>query len=274
MINTTNWISSIVRGVDGSVPSRVDGELRVASVTARTSRTVRGVQLVIFDCDGVLVDSEPIAVRIDLVMLASLGIEMSEAEVIDRFVGRSPEVIERAIEDRLGHHLPPGWEDQFTELRREAFASGLTEVPGVSEALEQIPQLTCVASSSSHESIRYKLELTGLYQRFEGRIFSASEVANGKPAPDLFLHAAARMGVRPAGCVVVEDSRYGVQAARAANIDVFGYAGGLTPAEALRGPRTIVFDDMRRLPELLQTHVNAGRGGGPHTALARNRRLT
>ena len=108
-----------------------------------------------------------------------------------------------------------------------------------------------VASSSGHDSLRFKLELTGLYKRFAGRIFSAAEVANGKPAPDLFLHAASRMGVDPGECVVVEDSRYGVEAARAADMDVLAYAGGLTPAEVLDGPRTVVFDDMRALAELV-----------------------
>lgn len=101
------------------------------------------------------------------------------------------------------------------------------------------------------QRLRFKLELTGLYDRFARHIFSASEVANGKPAPDLFLHAADRMGVEPAGCVVVEDSRYGVQAARAAGMDVLGYAGGVTPADVLAGPRTVVFDDMRSLADLL-----------------------
>ena len=109
----------------------------------------------------------------------------------------------------------------------------------------------CVASSSGHESLRFKLELTGLYERFAGRIFSATEVANGKPAPDLFLHAARRMGVDPSACVVVEDSRYGVQAARAAEMDVLGYAGGVTAAHVLEGPRTVVFEDMRILPQVL-----------------------
>jgi beta-phosphoglucomutase-like phosphatase (HAD superfamily) len=108
-----------------------------------------------------------------------------------------------------------------------------------------------VASSSPPERLRFKLELTGLYKRFAGRIFSAAEVANGKPAPDLFLHAARQMEVDPAACVVVEDSRYGVQAARAAEMDVLAYAGGLTPGDVLAGPRTVVFDDMRSLPDLL-----------------------
>jgi beta-phosphoglucomutase-like phosphatase (HAD superfamily) len=96
------------------------------------------------------------------------------------------------------------------------------------------------------------LQLTGLHEYFAGNVFSASEVANGKPAPDLFLHAAARMGVTPARCVVVEDSRYGVQAARAADMDVLAYASGLTPRQSLTGARTTVFDDMHELPTLIK----------------------
>ena len=101
--------------------------------------------------------------------------------------------------------------------------------------------------------MRYTLGLTGLYPRFAGRIFSASEVARGKPAPDLFLHAARRMGVHPAACAVVEDSRYGVEAARVAGMRAFGYAGGLSPRAWLEGPGTVVFDEMRDLPRLLGT---------------------
>ena len=106
--------------------------------------------------------------------------------------------------------------------------------------------------------MRLTLGLTGLYERFEGRIFSATEVANGKPAPDLFLHAAATLGADPARCAVVEDSRYGVEAARAAGMRAFGYAGGLTAAERLAGPATTVFHDMRELPALLDGGVRSG----------------
>ena len=210
-------------------------------------------ELVIFDCDGVLVDSEPIAVRIDMEMLAEVGVTMSAEEVIERFVGRSPEVILAETEARLGRRVPDGWFERGEARLRRAFANELEPVPGIEEALQAIDMPVCVASSSGHDNLRFKLELTGLYDRFAGRIFSAAEVANGKPAPDLFLHAAQRMGADPADCVVVEDSRYGVLAARAAAMDVLGYAGGLTPAEVLEGPRTVVFDDMRRLPELLAT---------------------
>jgi HAD superfamily hydrolase (TIGR01509 family) len=208
-------------------------------------------ELVIFDCDGVLVDSEPIAVRIDVEMLAEVGVTMSAEEVIERFVGRSPEVILAETEARLGRRVPDGWFERGEARLRRAFANELEPVPGIEEALQGIDVPVCVASSSGHDNLRLKLELTGLYDRFAGHIFSAAEVVNGKPAPDLFLHAAQRMGADPADCAVVEDSRYGVLAARAAGMDVFGYAGGLTPADVLEGPRTVVFDDMRKLPELL-----------------------
>lgn len=211
----------------------------------------RRVELVIFDCDGVLVDSERLAVPVDVHVLAQLGWAMSEAEVIERFLGRSNEFMVAEIEAYLGKPLAEGWEDEFRHLYREAFAE-LAPVEGVVEALGNITTRTCVASSSTLESIRIKLDLTGLYERFAGRIFSASEVANGKPAPDLFLHAAERMGADPAACVVVEDSYYGVEAARAAGMLAFGYAGGLTPAERLEGTDTFVFSRMRELPRLLR----------------------
>ncbi len=214
----------------------------------------RPLQLVIFDCDGVLVDSEHLSVRVSVRVLAELGWVVSEAEVIERFVGRSDEFVVAEIEAHLGHPLADDWEDEFERLYRDACAAELAPVDGVVEALDQIAIPTCVASSGSHEKMRYTLGLTGLYDRFRGRIFSASEVVNGKPAPDLFLYAAERMGVDPSACAVVEDSQYGIEAARAAGMLAFGYAGGLTPAEGLDGPGTVVFDDMRELPRLLSSN--------------------
>ena len=209
------------------------------------------ISLVIFDCDGVLVDTERIAVRIDVAVLAELGWKMSEAEVIERFMGKSDDAMTREIEAHTGRKLPESWEAPFRHLYREAFAAELTPVPGVVEALDAITLPTCVASSGTHEKIRYTLGLTGLYDRFAGRIFSVDDVRRGKPAPDLFLHAASRMGAAPERCAVVEDSPYGVQAARAAGMRAFGYAGGLIPRRALEGPNTVLFDDMRDLPRLL-----------------------
>jgi HAD superfamily hydrolase (TIGR01509 family) len=210
------------------------------------------IRLVIFDCDGVLVDSERIAVRVDVVVLAELGWVMTEAEVVERFMGRTDEYMVSQIEAHLGRPLPANWEEPFQHLYREAFEAWLKPVPGILEVLDEIATPTCVASSGTHERIRYTLGLTGLYTRFVGRIFSASDVARGKPAPDLFLHAANRMGADPSECAVVEDSRYGIEAARAAGMRAFGYAGGLTPRHRLEGIGTVVFQNMRELPRLLR----------------------
>jgi HAD superfamily hydrolase (TIGR01509 family) len=216
--------------------------------------------LVIFDCDGVLVDSERIAVRIDAVVLDRLGWALTEAEIIERFVGRSEAYMVSEIEAAIGRPLEHGWDAEFVPLYRDALAAELEPVDGIVDALDAISIPGCVASSSSHERLRFTLGLTGLLDRFDGRIFSATEVANGKPAPDVFLHAAATLGADPARCAVVEDSRYGVEAARAARMHAFGYAGGLTTAERLAGPATTVFHDMRELPALLEATPTNGDG--------------
>ena len=209
----------------------------------------------IFDCDGVLVDSERLAVAIDVELLGGLGWEITAEEVVERFVGRSTDHMRAEIEAHTGSALPRGWYDPFQRRLREVFEAELAPVDGIVEALDAIAVPTCVASSGSHEKMRFTLGLTGLYDRFEGRIFSASEVANGKPAPDLFLHAAERMGAEPEACAVVEDSRWGVEAARAAGMRALGYAGGVTPASVLERAGAEVFDEMRELPALLA--VNA-----------------
>jgi HAD superfamily hydrolase (TIGR01509 family) len=208
-------------------------------------------ELVIFDCDGVLIDSERLAVKVDVEVLRELGWPLTEAEVIERFVGRSDADTQAAIEAHLRRDLPAGWNEQVQSRYREVFAESLAPVPGVVEALDRITMPSCVASSGTHEYLRYTLGLTGLYERFAGRIFSVEDVRRGKPAPDLFLHAAERSGAQPRGCVVVEDSRSGVEAARAAGMRVLAFAGGLTPAELLEGPGTTLFEHMAELPGLL-----------------------
>lgn len=208
--------------------------------------------LVIFDCDGVLADSEKIAVKIDMLILADLGWPMSLDEVAERFVGRSFADMAADIAAHLGRPLPDGWDVPYRKLHREALEAELTPVDGVVEALDALTLPACVASNTSHPGLRRTLGLTGLLDRFDGRIFSADDVARGKPAPDLFLHAARTLGADPARCVVVEDSPYGVAAARAAGMRAYGYYGGLTPAHRLEGPGTTVFCDMRKLPALLQ----------------------
>lgn len=229
----------------------LDPELRVCM--RRVPTPPAPVELVIFDCDGVLVDSERLSVRVESQLLGELGWAISEHEVMERFVGRSDAHMLSVIEEELGRPVPEFMDAYRTRLFA-AFDRELDAVPGVADALDRIDSLalsTCVASSGTHEKMARTLGRTGLFDRFDGRIFSATEVERGKPAPDLFLFAAASMGVAPDRCLVVEDSRYGVQAARAAGMRSVGFAGGLTPAEWLAGPGTIVVDDMADLPDLL-----------------------
>ncbi|GGO24984.1 sugar transferase [Microbispora bryophytorum] len=189
--------------------------------------------------------------RLHVAVGAELGWPLTEAEVIERFIGRSPLANGEQITAQVGPRLGTLWQERFKQLHHTAVDAELAPVDGILEALDTLTLPSCVASGGSHDTMRHTLGHTGIYPYFEGRIFSASEVLHGKPAPDLFLHAAKQMGVHPSACVVVEDSKYGVQAARAAGMRALGYAGGLTPAEWLEGPNTTVFDDMRELPTLL-----------------------
>ncbi len=209
------------------------------------------IALVIFDCDGVLVDSERLSIRVDAMFLEQIGWPMPESEIVDRFVGRSDADMRAEIERHIGGPIPPDVEEEFRRVYLDTFARELTPVDGIVEALDAITIPWCVASSGDHAKIRRNLGLTGLSDRFGDRIFSATDVANGKPEPDLFLHAAERMDASPARCAVVEDSVYGVQAALAAGMHAFAYAGGVTSAGRLSLPGAVVFDDMRDLPALL-----------------------
>jgi HAD superfamily hydrolase (TIGR01509 family) len=213
----------------------------------------RRFDLVIFDCDGVLVDSERLALRLDAELLADVGWPMSESEQIERFVGRTEQAMKDEVEARIGRDITAEWE-VFAERYVELFATELVAVPGVADAIDAIQgagYATCVASSGGHEKIRRNLELTGLRARFGERIFSGDDVVQSKPAPDLFLHAAAAMRVPSDRCAVVEDSRAGVEAGRAAGMRVFAFGGSVTPASSLAGTATTVFVDMQELPALL-----------------------
>jgi HAD superfamily hydrolase (TIGR01509 family) len=204
----------------------------------------------------VLVDSEPISTRIDVEVLAELGWAITQDEVIERFVGKTDAAMRQEVEAYLGRSLDSDW-DRFAHRYRSAFAAELQPVDGIVDALDRIDTPNCVASSGTPESIENKLRLTGLWERFEGRIFSAADVEHGKPAPDLFLHAAERMGVESEACAVVEDSPFGVQAGHAAGMRVFAYSGGIMSAERLR-KADVVFDDMSDLPDLLEKVADAG----------------
>ncbi|HXY28619.1 MAG TPA: HAD family hydrolase, partial [Acidimicrobiales bacterium] len=201
--------------------------------------------LVIFDCDGVLVDSERLAVRTEAQILASLGWPLAEDEIVERFVGRSAAFMQGEIERAIGRRID--WESEFESRYRDVFTRELRPVDGVAEALERIDAPTCVASSGTHAKIRFSLGLTGLLDRFEGRIFSAEDVDNEKPAPDLFLYAARRMGHPPGRCAVVEDSVSGVRAGLAAGMSVFAFAGGVTAGPRLALGGAWVFETMGEL---------------------------
>ena len=140
--------------------------------------------LVIFDCDGVLVDSEVIAIAVDQIVLADLGWSLSLDEIIDRFVGGSHAYFVNVVEEHLSRKLPDDWEDAYQHLYREALARDLRLVEGIVDALDTINPPMCVASNGSHSKMEFTLKQVGLWSRFEGRIFSAEDVPLGKPAPD------------------------------------------------------------------------------------------
>jgi HAD superfamily hydrolase (TIGR01509 family) len=217
-----------------------------------------GAKLVIFDCDGVLVDSEPIAARVASDVMTQLGFPVTADELMSRFAGLSASAVTRALERAHNRQAP----HDVDELRRrkimQALARDLLPLKGVAQALEDLDAAMCVASSSHPERIALALRVTGLARFFGENVFSSTMVANGKPAPDLFLHAAACMSMRIESCVVVEDSVAGVQAGRAANMRVLGFCGGghCGPGHAERlvmmGAH-MVFDDMRDLPRLVRS---------------------
>jgi HAD superfamily hydrolase (TIGR01509 family) len=212
-----------------------------------------GAGLVIFDCDGVLVDSDRISLRIQAERIRALGLAITDEECVHEFLGIGMPATLRRIEEWLGRPLPEGWEAELDGAVTAAFRRELRPVPGIANALDQITLPTCVASSGSHEKMMLTLGLTGLYERFAGRIFSADEVERGKPDPDLFFYAAERMDVVPERCIVVEDSPWGVVAAVAAGMSALGYAADGEPraAAALAEAGALVFTEMAELPRLL-----------------------
>jgi HAD superfamily hydrolase (TIGR01509 family) len=208
--------------------------------------------LVIFDCDGVVVDSERIVHDVFGRFMRSLGVRMSEAEMYERFLGLRLAECLRIVEELTGAPAPPGALERYIAERDRILREQVQPVAGIREVLEDLALPYCIASSGDHAKMRVTLGATGLLSLFEGRIFSATEVPRGKPAPDVFLHAASRMGAVPARTVVVEDSVNGVLAGCAAGMTVLGF-GGLTPSARLREAGAgCVFTAMAELPGLLE----------------------
>ncbi|MGW4198186.1 HAD family hydrolase [Streptomyces sp. NPDC005004] len=209
--------------------------------------------LILFDNDGVLVDSEPISNRHLAAYLTELGHPTSYEDSIRDYMGSAMHRIHDLVLERTGQRLPEDFDDVFHARVFAAFERELRPVAGVEGVLETLAAdgvPYCVASSGSHERIRVGHRATGLGRWFDdGRVFSSQDVGRGKPAPDLFLYAAERMGVAPERCLVVEDSPLGVQAAVAAGMDVYGFTA-MTPAERLAGASQL-FSSMGELADLL-----------------------
>ena len=205
---------------------------------------------VIFDCDGVLVDTELTSNTVLAGLLTQAGLPTTLEYCLREYRGRSMQSVMALAEERHGAPLPADLPERYYAELEAAFARDGQPIRGVVEALDRISLPSCVASSGPHHKMEVTLRRTGLWERFAGRIFSATEVRNGKPAPDLFLHAAREMGFDPASTAVVEDSVPGVQAARAAGMRALAFAGD-GDADELAAAGGEPFDDMAALPGLL-----------------------
>jgi HAD superfamily hydrolase (TIGR01509 family) len=217
--------------------------------------------LLIFDCDGVLVDSEVLACEIDARILTRIGLPYSAQDIARKFVGVSFKDMVARLEAEHARTLPADLASQIDSALFASFETDLKPIAGVREAILSLPYPRCVASSSTPDRIALSLRITGLSDLFD-HVFSATQVARGKPAPDLFLHAAAQMEAGPESCVVIEDSAAGVQAALAAGMRVIGFTGGghcgPEHAEKLRqAGATVIIQQMTQLPDAVQNMMHA-----------------
>lgn len=183
------------------------------------------VDLVIFDCDGVLVDTEILAAEATVAALARLGVTMTVDDAAHELVGLVVDESRRKLEQIHGITLPPDFMDEVNHRLDEASRQKLRPIDGIVDVLDRLDRPYAVASNSMRDRLRLSFEVTGLAPYFAGRTFSAEDVARGKPAPDLYLHVASTMGVPPDRCLVIEDSVPGVTAAKAAGMEVVGFCG-------------------------------------------------
>jgi phosphoglycolate phosphatase len=213
---------------------------------------MKNISLIIFDCDGVLVDTEHIESLVFAEMLTELGLRTNYERCALMFKGMRMAKCIELIERQLGHRVLPSFESEFRRRSTKRFSTDLRPVTGIEQVLDRVRYPNCVVSNSPREKIVATLRLTGLLDRFRGRIMSAYDVESWKPDPRLYLYAAGQMQVRPENCVVIEDSLPGVQAAVAAGMQVFGYARQ-PYSDLLQEEGATIFDEMRLLPELLVT---------------------
>ncbi len=218
-------------------------------------RPMKKTSLVIFDCDGVLVDTEHVANQLLSRLVTEAGAALSYEECRKRFLGKSMKTVQAEVEELAGRSLPEDWHQMVRDESIKVFGDGIEAIPHVKAQilwLQDQGHPYCVASSGQIAKMHATLGSSGLLPLFEDVLFSADMVTRGKPAPDLFLHAAETMGHAPGTCVVIEDSRPGVEAGVAAGMQVLGYAGDpLADGAALEAAGAIVFKDMRQLPKIL-----------------------
>lgn len=215
--------------------------------------------LVIFDCDGVLIDSEIVAARAEAEAITELGLPMTAETICARFAGTTTREVWQTLERELGHPLPHGFFEAHLAHVRDLFSRDLEAIPGARAAVEALDLPYCVASSTQLPALINNLGTTGLVDLFDGNVFSASQVKRPKPAPDVFLFAASQMGADPADCLVIEDSFAGVTAARRAGIRVVGFTGGshVGPGHAeklLAAGAVTTFGRMSDLGAIVATH--------------------
>lgn len=212
--------------------------------------------LVIFDCDGVLIDSEIISAKMLVAELARLGVAIDLDYVARHFLGRSYPTVMQQIREEFGLNLPEAFEEQYRNRLLAAFERDLTIMPGIAEVVASLAVPYCIATSSSPRRARRSLEIVAFPGLEETPLFTASMVEHGKPAPDLFLLAAEKMGVKPMDCLVIEDSLNGIRAAHAAGMEVLRFTGGahlqgrdLTPPDGIRPAKT--FDSFARFFQIV-----------------------
>ncbi|MDR6667585.1 HAD family hydrolase [Rhizobium sp. 1399] len=214
-------------------------------------------RLVIFDCDGVLVDSEPISISVLVKAMADLGVTITEDQAYERFLGKSLATLISILETEFNVHANEEFLESIRTNLYARFRTELKAMPGIGDAIDALGLPCCVASSSQVERIKLSLSVTGLLPKLPN-IFSASMVKRGKPAPDLFLYAADQMHVEPRDCIVIEDSPAGIAAAKAAGMTVFAFTGGSHAnfagyrEELDRLSPEVVFDAMPELIHLVR----------------------
>lgn len=209
-------------------------------------------EAVIFDCDGVLVDSEELSMRVSQRIVAELGWDVDLETLMQLFVGASHEFFVEQVEKKIGRTLEAGWNEPFEGWLEAALHEGLQPIPGVAQALDRLSLPIAVASNSRHDRIRLSLEIVGLLDRFDGRISSAQDVGAGKPEPDVYLHAAELLGVPPHRCIAIDDSLFGITAAHRAGMHVIAYGYTRKDQRLPASDRLSTLTDMNSLPSIVE----------------------